>query len=56
VSGFRTPYEAGYNCGMHGANLTNCHFRFFSNVDDKDMWESGKCDAEQFKTITEKKK
>jgi hypothetical protein len=43
---FRTPYLAGYDCGLNGANEKNCHFGWFSTVAHTRAWEHGKADGD----------
>lgn len=40
-------YEGGYDCGMKGANTTNCNFSFFSCPEKTKAWENGKRDGEK---------
>ena len=35
-------YDRGYDCGLHGANETNCSFRIFSTPERTRAWEAGK--------------
>lgn len=42
----QTAYNAGYNCGAHGATLENCHFTLFSSPEATAAWSEGKADAE----------
>lgn len=44
--GFESPYAAGFDCGMNGANTRNCHFNWFSDASRTAEWERGKIDAE----------
>jgi hypothetical protein len=39
---FPTPYHAGRDCGLHGANMRNCHFGFFGSKESMQEWERGK--------------
>lgn len=39
-------YEKGYDCGLNGANMDNCHFAIFSTPENTRAWEQGKRDAE----------
>lgn len=39
-------YKMGYDCGINGANKTNCHFSIFSSPENTKAWEKGKSDAE----------
>lgn len=40
------PYDAGYDCGKNGANLTNCRFSLFARAEWTRQWELGKADAD----------
>lgn len=40
-------YSMGYDCGLNGANTTNCHFGIFSSKENTKAWENGKRDAEK---------
>jgi hypothetical protein len=42
-------YNMGYDCGMNGANTTNCNFGLFSSAENTAAWEAGKAQAEQDK-------
>jgi hypothetical protein len=42
-------YKMGYDCGLHGSNLTNCSFRIFSTKENTKEWERGKKEAERIK-------
>lgn len=46
----KTAYEHGYDCGINGANQTNCNFTIFSTPEKTKEWERGKKDAEKSKT------
>ena len=35
-------YKMGYDCGLNGANTTNCHFSLFSTAENTAEWERGK--------------
>lgn len=35
-------YLAGYDCGLHGANSTNCNIQHFSTREKTNRWEEGK--------------
>lgn len=50
--GFKTSYDAGYDCGLNGANTANCHFAYFSTPDETRMWELGKRNAEEERSTT----
>lgn len=43
---FKTPYEAGFNCGIYGANNFNSHYKWFRSKESMQMWERGKRNAE----------
>jgi hypothetical protein len=34
-------YKRGYDCGKHGPNKTNCHFRIFATKENTREWERG---------------
>lgn len=34
-------YTAGFACGRHGANMVNCHFRYFATTELMKAWERG---------------
>ena len=38
-------YKLGYDCGVHGANTTNCHFSIFNSKANTREWEKGKAAA-----------
>lgn len=38
-------YKQGYDCGVNGANTTNCHFSIFSSKENTREWERGKAAA-----------
>ena len=42
-------YAMGYDCGLRGADLENCHFSIFSTRENTRAWEAGKRDAESGK-------
>ena len=42
-------YEQGYNCGLNGANIINCHYGLFSCPEKTKAWEDGKRDGEKEK-------
>ncbi len=35
-------YKHGYDCGINGANETNCHFSIFASKENTKAWERGK--------------
>ena len=43
---FATPYAAGYDYGLHGANETNWHFGWFSCEENTRAWERGAAESE----------
>ena len=45
----------GYDCGINGANTTNCSFALFSKPEYTDAWERGKKLADEKKAIEKKK-
>ena len=40
-------YQMGKDCGINGANTTNCHFSIFSTKEQTKLWELGKADGEK---------
>ena len=34
-------YKMGYDCGLNGANTTNCDFHIFSSLEFTTEWERG---------------
>jgi hypothetical protein len=38
-------FNMGYDCGIHGANETNCHFSIFFSKEATHAWELGKYKA-----------
>lgn len=42
-------YKAGYDCGLNGANTTNCHFSLFATIELMKAWSDGKEDGEKDK-------
>ena len=38
----KKAFEMGYDCGVNGANTTNCHFGLFSSPEMTKAWEEGK--------------
>lgn len=43
-------FNAGFDCGMNGANTTNCHFGLFSSREMTAAWERGKRVANEQKS------
>lgn len=43
---FNSAYEAGFDCGLHGADNFNTHYRFFSTKKGMQDWETGKRNAQ----------
>lgn len=41
----KRAYEHGKDCGLNGANQTNCHFSIFSSKTNTATWERGKREA-----------
>lgn len=39
-------YNAGRDCGINGANTTNCHFRYLGSKELTREWERGKRDGD----------
>lgn len=35
-------YEAGYDCGLNGANTTNSNFKYFTSQESMQEWNRGK--------------
>lgn len=42
-------YRFGYDCGINGANQTNCNCAIFSSREKTKEWERGKADADSTK-------
>lgn len=42
----REAYDAGYDCGVNGADTKNCNFSIFSTKARTKAWETGKQNAE----------
>ena len=38
---FETPYDAGFNAGLFGANTFNSHYSFFLNEASMKEWKRG---------------
>ena len=38
----KVAYNAGFDCGLNGANIENSHFLIFSSDDNITAWEHGK--------------
>lgn len=38
---FKTPYDAGYDAGMFGANTFNSHFKWFNTKERMEEWSRG---------------
>jgi ribosome modulation factor len=38
-------YEAGFDAGTNGPNMTNCHFSHFAERSRTTAWERGKADS-----------
>jgi ribosome modulation factor len=38
-------YQMGYDCGINGANTTNCNLAIFSCVENTREWERGNRDG-----------
>ena len=38
---FKTPYDAGYNAGVYGANNFNSHFKWFQTKEKMQEWQRG---------------
>ncbi len=43
------PYLMGYDCEIHGANTTNCHFSLFDSPEHTAAWEAGVAQAKKDK-------
>ena len=43
--GGMTPYEHGFDAGMNGANMVNCHFAIFNSLERTREWERGNADG-----------
>ena len=42
-------YRMGYDCGLNGANMTNCSASIFGTPENTREWERGKKTAELLK-------
>jgi len=42
----RDPYKLGFDCGLNGANMENCHCSIFSSPENTKKWEQGKRDGD----------
>lgn len=42
-----TPYEAGKDCAINGANADNCALGYFASPQSRDEWERGKEDGDK---------
>lgn len=38
----KEAYKRGYDCGINGANETNCLFSIFSSKENTKAWEQGR--------------
>ena len=45
VTGFKNAYDAGFDCGLHGANNFNSHYKWFLSKESMQDWERGKRNA-----------
>ena len=43
----KKAFAAGYDCGINGANTTNCHVSLFARPELMKAWEDGKKAAEK---------
>ena len=43
----KSAYKAGHDCGVHGANTENCHFRYFGSKALMQAWERGNKEAKK---------
>lgn len=48
-SDLQHAYDMGYDCGLNGANTTNCDFRNFSSPEFTQEWERGQRDGDPLK-------
>jgi len=46
---FKTPYDAGYNCGCTGPTESNCNFMWFATPDLTREWDRGKADGDKYR-------
>lgn len=44
-------FQAGFDCGMNGANTTNCAIKYFSSKDKTKKWEEGKKAGDEAKKL-----
>ena len=38
----KEAYEFGKDCGINGANTTNCNYKIFAKLINTKVWERGK--------------
>ena len=38
---YNDAFDAGWHCGVFGANTDNCHFTIFSSKRKADLWSLG---------------
>lgn len=50
MSEITTPYEAGYDSVVSGANTDNCNFKWFATPEDTKEWERGAREAKATKS------
>jgi hypothetical protein len=43
---FKSAYDAGFDCGLNGANNFNSHYKWFLSKISMQDWERGKRNAE----------
>lgn len=41
VGELKTPYEAGYDSVINGADSNNCNFKWFNTPENTQEWERG---------------
>lgn len=46
IKEFTSAYDAGFDCGLHGADSFNSHFKWFLSKANMVEWERGKRNAE----------
>lgn len=47
MTALNRAFIAGRDCGLRGANETNCHYRHFATPELTAEWERGKIEGER---------
>ena len=40
---FKSSYDAGFDCGLNGADNFNSHYRYFQSKESMQEWERWGC-------------